>query len=169
MPGRKNVTLNSQAETSAKITPTLLSSDEVVRAISSRVQNAVVSGLSGQITVTAAVTVNLVDSATGQVLKTFSSLSDELRSDPALPIDVLQFFNTPFGSTILNVILTAAVAIGILLYQEQSEAKRQHSEAERQRQIEQFVKRQLESAEQFFLSHSEQATPTPAHTPPQGD
>jgi hypothetical protein len=74
MPERKSATLNIQAGTSMQITPGLLSSDEVVRAISSRVQYAVVSGLSGQIGVTGAVTVNLVDGATGQVLKTVSSL-----------------------------------------------------------------------------------------------
>jgi hypothetical protein len=173
MPERKSATLNIQAGTSMQITPGLLSSDEVVRAISSRVQYAVVSGLSGQIGVTGAVTVNLVDGATGQVLKTVSSLSNDIRSDRTLPVALLQFVNTPFGSTILNVILTGAVAVGILLYQEhsqeQSEARREQAEAERQSRTEQVIRQMAQSVERDFLSHREQATPTPPPTPPQGD
>jgi hypothetical protein len=169
MSEKKNFPLHIQQPTSVKFTPEILSSDEFVRAISSRVHNAVVSG---QITVTGSVTVNLVDGATGQILKTVSSLSDDIRSDASLSAALLQFVNTPFGSTILNVILTGAIAFGILLHQErsqeQSEARRERAEAERQLRNEQVIRQMAQSAERDLLSHSEQATP-PHPTEPQGD
>ena len=159
MPEKKNATLNIQAGTSMQLKPTLLSSDAVVRAISSHVLNVAVAG---RVTISAAVSLDLVDSATGQVVKSISSFSSEVISDPALPADARAFFQTPLGSNLLTFLLNAILTVSILLYQ-------QHSEEVSQRKTEQFVKQMAQSVEQFFLSHSEQATPTPAHTPPQGD
>jgi len=169
MPERKSATLNIQAGTSLSVAPTLLSSDELVRAISSRIQNAV----AGHIRVLGAVNLDLVDSATGKVVKSVSSLSDEesvsslsdeVLSDPALPADALRFFQTPLGSALLATLLGAILNFLGLLYQ-------QHSAEVSQRETEQFVKQMAQSVEQLFLSYSEQApsAPTPPPTPPQGD
>ena len=163
---------------------TLLSSDEVVRAISGHLQHVSVVGLKGQMGLSGVLNVDLVDSATGKIIKSVSSLedavsllSDNIRSDRTLPVGLLQFVNTPFGSTILNVILTAAVAVGVLLYQEhredlreeQSEAKRKQFEEERQHRTEQFIRQMAQSVERDLLSHSEQPTTTPRPNTPQGD
>jgi len=88
-----------------------LMSDDTVRAIASSVQNVLVASVRAQATTKAAVTVRLVNPTTGKVL-TASSLPTEVLSNPALPADVLNFFQTPVGNTILGFILGSVWTFG---------------------------------------------------------
>lgn len=130
-------------------------SDDAVRAIASSVQKVVVASVRGQGSVIGTPTVSLAASLRGQ-----GSLvgSAEVLSEPALPADALNFFQTPLGGAILAFFLQGLLA----LYQVHHEDVSQH-------QTEQYLKQIAQTFEQLLLSQKEHAQPTPAPKIPEGD